>query len=568
MQRMHKAGKWLIRIALTGILFLLFTGSASAVVQRALYAGCPSRCETRVTVRWKNDTMVLSLPGCWDLSRITLELETSETLLLGDEQVRAVPGEPVDLTGMTDRTVAVRNELGQARGNLLIMQGSEIPALFLEVDGKQLSRINSSKKNVITEGRAVYEEADGAVSYDGALAQLKCRGNNTFLYAKKPYQMKLAKKVSLSGMGKGKTWVLLANWVDVSFLRNQIVLDLSREVGLRCAVSCVQADVWINGVYNGLYLVTEKIQIGRDRINITNLEKATEKVNPELFNAGKMQSETTTGLAKLRSYPSVADPDDITGGYIFTVEKYARFRDYLVTGFKTKKGLSVHIKEPTYPSRGQAEYLGDRISEMQQAALAPDGTNPKTGKSYEAYLDTDSFARKMLIEDFSKNFDLAGGSQYFYKDSDRVDPLVYAGPSWDYDLSFGNMRDRGEAPGTPYVTVYRNNANLYWLLYRHDTFRNMTGLIWQRDFRPAVEVLLGIREAKEGGIIRSLDEYRERISASARMNTKRWGVSDRATKKEAGVSFEHAVEFLREWITERAAWMNGNYTTGQVTDGD
>ncbi|MER1993541.1 MAG: CotH kinase family protein [Eubacteriales bacterium] len=560
--------KWLIRIALTGILFLLFSGSASAVVQRTLYAGCPSRCEARVTARWKDDTMVLSLPGCWDLTRITLELDNAETLLLGDGQVRAVPGEPVDLTGMTDRKIEVKNELGYARGYLLVMQGSEIPALFLEVDGKQLSRINSSKKNVITEGRAVYEEADGAVSYDGALEQLKCRGNNTFVYAKKPYQLKLAEKTSLSGMGKGKTWVLLANWADVSLLRNQIVLDLSREAGLKYTVGCVQADVWINGVYNGLYLMTEKIQVGKGRIDITNLEKATEKVNPEPFAPGQMRSETTAGLSKLRSYPSVADPEDITGGYIFTVEKYARFRDYMVPGFRTKNGLSVRIKEPTCPSRGQAEYLGDLVSEMQQAAMTPEGINPMTGKSYGEYLDEDSFARKLLIEDFCKNYDLAGGSQYFYKDSDRTDPLVYAGPSWDYDLSFGNMKDRGTAADTPYVTVYRNKANLYWLLYQHKAFRELAGQTWQRDFRPAVEVLLGTREAEPDGMIRSLDEYKERIAASARMNTKRWGTGSNATNKEAGVSFDHAVEYLRNWIAGRAAWMNGYYTAEQAADGD
>ncbi|MCR5565654.1 MAG: CotH kinase family protein [Clostridiales bacterium] len=560
--------KWLIRIALTGILFLLFFGRAYALSQRALYAGCPSRCGARVTARWKDNTMVLSLPGCWDLTQITLEMERTEVLLLGKEQIRAVPGEPVDLSGIKDQTVVVRNEQGQDRGYLLIMQGSEIPALFLEVDRKQLSDVNSSKKHRITEGRAVYEEADGSVSFDGALEQLRCRGNNTFLYSKKPYQLKLAEKASLSGMGKGKTWVLLANWVDVSLLRNQIMLDLSREAGLKNAAGCVQADVWINGIYNGLYLMTEKIQIGKGRIDITNLEKATEKVNPEPFDAGTLRQGRAEGVPLMRSYPSVADPEDITGGYIFTVEKYARLRDYQLPGFRTKKELSIRIKEPTCPSRGQAEYLAGRISEMQQAVMAADGINPTTGKTYGEYLDVTSFAQKLLIEDFCKNYDLAGGSQFMYKDSDLVDPLIYAGPAWDYDLSFGNMKDRGVTTDTPYVTTYRRNANLYWLLYQHEAFRELTGLIWQRDFRPLAEVLLGTREAKPGGIVRSLDGYKERISASAQMNAKRWGVSDKATKKEAGVNFDRAVEYLRTWITERTAWMNGYYTTEQVTDAD
>ena len=97
---MNGTGRAWIRIAVTGILFLLFSGSASAVTERTMYAGCPSRCETRVTGRWKKELMILSLPGCWDLTQVTLEMEDTETLLLGEERVPVTPGVPVDLTGI------------------------------------------------------------------------------------------------------------------------------------------------------------------------------------------------------------------------------------------------------------------------------------------------------------------------------------------------------------------------------------------------------------------------------------------------------------------------------------
>lgn len=562
---MRNAGKWLIRITVMGILFLLFSGSAFAATERRLEAGCPSRCGAKVIARWKKELMTVSLPGAWDPSAITLEMEGEELLLLGEDQIPLRPGEPADLTGLLGQKLILRNGAGAGRGYLMILQGSEIPALFLEVDGKMLTKVNQSKNYEITEGRAVYEEADGAVAYDGALQQLKCRGNNTFLYPKKPYQFKLGEKTALSELGKGKTWVLLPNWNDVSQLRNRIMLDLSREAGLRYAVGCVPTDVWINGVYHGLYLMTEKIQIGKSRIDIVNLEKTTEKVNPEPFDAGPLHTDKTESYPLIRYYPQIADPEDITGGYIFTNEKHARLRDYKRPGFKTKNGLSIRIKEPTCPSQAQTEYLAARVSEMQTAVMMDNGINPMTGKHYEEYLDVTSFAQKLLIEDFCKNYDLAGGSQYMYKDSDLTDPLIYAGPAWDYDLAFGNMQDRGEATSTPYVTVYRKNTNLYWLLYNHESFRELTGLLWHRDFRPAVEVLLGEREAKPGGIVRSIDEYKEEISASVVMNYKRWPVSENATKKEAAGNFDHAVEYLRIWTINRAKWMNENYTTENVT---
>ena len=336
----HTTGK-IIRIAVTGILFLLLlTGNASALKERKLSPRAfKGGAGEQVTAQWKQGEMTLYLPGNWDLTKICLALEDSETVLLGEEKKAVSANEESDLSGFTGRKLKVLDGGGEGRGTLTILQGSHIPALFLEVDGEELKKVNRSKDNVITRGRAVYTEADGSVSYTGELDQLKGRGNNTFRYSKKPYQIKFAEKASLSGMGKARTWVLLANWTDLSLLRNQIVLDMSRETGLKNAVGCVQTDVWINGLYQGLYLLTEKIQIGRERINITDLEKATEKVNGDPFDAGKIVTEKSAAYPLLRSYPQVKDPEDITGGYIMTIEKKHRMKDYVLAGFRTGNEL-------------------------------------------------------------------------------------------------------------------------------------------------------------------------------------------------------------------------------------
>ena len=91
--------------------------------------------------------------------------------------------------------------------------------------------------------------------------------------------MKLASKADLSGMGKDKTWLLIANWLDLSLLRNEIILQLADQIGMPYAVECRMVDLYLNGEYNGLYLMTEKIQIGRSRIRITDLEETTETIN-------------------------------------------------------------------------------------------------------------------------------------------------------------------------------------------------------------------------------------------------------------------------------------------------
>ena len=556
---MKRTARILNRITLTGILFLLlFAGSAYAAGSKALKAGCPSRCGETVMAREGRDGLILSLPGFWDLSAVTLEMEGKDVFFLGKDRTEIRAGQETDLSGLTGAKLPILDGKGQTAGFLTILQGSDIPALFLEVDGDGLKKVNRSKDNEVTEGRAVYTEADGTVAYSGKIEQLKGRGNNTFRYSKKPYQLKLGEKASLSGMGKGKTWILLADWTDVSLLRNRIVLDLSRDTGLRNAVGCVHADIWINGNYNGLYLVAEKIQIGKGRIDIANLEKETEKANTAPFAAGKIVTDKKA-YPLMRSYPDISDPEDITGGYIMTIEKTARMKDYVLAGFKTEDGLNIRIKEPTFPSRGQAEYLYDRISRMQKALMSKDGTEPETGKSYGEYLDTESFARKYLIEEWCKNYDFFGGSQFLYKDSDLIDPLIYAGPAWDYDLSFGNMADRGYLPEGRYLAATRRNYNLYQLLYDHEPFRRRVGDLWKEVFRPAVAVLLGEKERNPEGTLYSIDEYREQIRASAEMNYRRWYVSTDATGSGSGGSFENAVRYLKRWIAARTEWMDGEY---------
>ena len=553
----RKAGMFFAAV----LLLLFLCGNGWAAGGKTLRAGCPSRCEETVVARTGKDGIILSLPGFWDLTAVTLELPGSDKVILGKGNREIDAGTPTDVTDLIGKKTELRDGKGILIGKLTILQGSVIPALFIEVDGEKLKAVNRSKKNVISEGRAVWTEADGTVTYNGGLEQFKGRGNNTFRYTKKPYQLKLSEKAALGGMGKGKTWVLLANWTDISLLRNRIVMDMSREIGLRNAVRCIQADVWINGSYQGLYLVTEKIQIGKERIPITNLEKAAEKAGTDPAKPGKIITVKKGKYPLMRSYNGVTDPEDITGGYIATIEKYTRMRDYVIVGFRTPYGLSIQIKEPTYPSRMQTEYLAGRITEMQNALIAEDGVCPETGRHFEECMDVTSFAQRFLIEDWCKNYDYIGGSQFLYKDSDLADPLIYAGPSWDYDLSFGNMKDHGYRPEGRYIVLPRKTSNLWWLLSKHESVMKQVKKIWKEQFRPAAAVLLGESEGTPGGCLRSIDEYRAEIEASAEMNFARWGINSEASARDAGESFDHACRYLKNWIAQRTAWMDGQYGT-------
>ena len=556
---MNRILRTVIGISVLGILSAFWAVPARAENTEVFRAGCPSVYSGTVETRKGRLGYILSLPGCWDPEKITLELDGAECLYLGAEKTEIRPGQEIDVRELLGEKTPVYNANGRQLGNLVIHRGSAVPALFLEVDKLHLGKANGNKDYEIPEGHAVYFEADGTVSYDGNITQMKGRGNNTFRYAKKPYQIKLSEKASLSGMNKAKTWVLLANWNDASLLRNQIALDMSRAAGLRNAVSCVPADMWINGQYNGLYLMTEKIQIKKGRLELRDLEEETEKVNSQPVSSFSMYKDSSRTVPLSRGYRIPENPEDITGGYILTIEKFARLRDYKLAGFRTRKDLSFQIKEPTYPSREQVEYLAGRMNEMHDAVIAADGVNPATGRHYTDYIDADSFAVKFLIEDWTKDYDFIGGSQFLYKDSDTRDPLIYAGPAWDYDLAFGDMADRGTGPRGNYITaISHKTGNIWWLLSLHEDFMDRVRKTWEEAFRPAAAVLLGETEAGEGCPVKPLETYVEAIRDSAQMNFARWSVP-KEIHRDSALSFENAVSYLEKWIRERTAYMDGVY---------
>ena len=553
----------IFRLILTVILAMLciITVISGAAAEKTLLISAREASETseQVVCRKGKGGYILYIPGAWDITRIRLNLNGQESFRLGKNGIAIDPETPVDLTQYLGKKTQVYGGKKASLGNLTIYQGSKIPAVFFTVDEKQLKKVNHSKNEIITEGQVAFQEADGSISYQGDLTHLKGRGNNTFSYSKKPYEFKLTKKADLAGMGKAKTWILLANYLDVSLLRNQIVLDLSREAGLPYSVECQQVDVWQNGIYNGLYLMTEKIQISKNRINITDLEEKTEAVNDQPLDSYKRFDLKDGFLPIMCGYEVPNDPEDITGGYIAVIEKPHRLNSSRKPGIRTEKQLSVRIKEPTCPSLAQVNYFGKLVNDMHNAILAQDGVNPETGKRYTEYLDITSFAKKFLIEEFSKNYDAVSGSQFFYKDSDLADPLIYAGPSWDYDLSFGNIDSRGASADGDYMFKLRvGPTNLYSQLAKHDDFLEAIGSNWREVFRPALAILLGEKPAAENGVLRSMDEYYENLKASARMNAARWGNVTKASRN-AGTDFDSGVKALKNWIRKRINYMDKRF---------
>jgi hypothetical protein len=105
-------------------------------------------------------------------------------------------------------------------------------------------------------------------NYEGR-GRIRGRGNSTWeWYAKKPYRIKLDEKASILGLSEEKDWVLLANFRDPTHLMNTFVFEMGSGLGMPYTNHSRYVEVTINGDYKGLYLLTEQVEQGKNRVAI------------------------------------------------------------------------------------------------------------------------------------------------------------------------------------------------------------------------------------------------------------------------------------------------------------
>ena len=110
---MRKAIWRVLQLTLLTCVLTLAASGASAAASATLRAGCPSAGDETVISRKGSRGTVLSLPGYWDASAVTLEAEGSETLYIGRERKEIRAGVETDLTEYVGQgTIPLYNEKG------------------------------------------------------------------------------------------------------------------------------------------------------------------------------------------------------------------------------------------------------------------------------------------------------------------------------------------------------------------------------------------------------------------------------------------------------------------------
>ena len=342
---------------------------------------------------WNDDTCYLYLPSyCSALeSRSGLQ---DITIAFNGSRALSIDGTDIDsytsLPNQGTHTLTVRGN----SYDLLVYYSSGVGTIFIDTESGNMDAIYADDTYKEESAITVYDP-QGNLDYASSKDKLKIRGNSTATKKKKPFTMQLDKRASILGLPVSKKYVLLSNAYDRSALRDVLYKELAADMDFSYAASTTYADVYLNGEYNGMYVLSEKYA------------------------------------------PEEGRPDLGADSFLCSIE----LSDNLKEGDTTVDSLIQDvflIEYPTALNHAQLKDIENILQRFERALLADDGIDPKTGLSLYEMIDFDSFAKGYIIDEVCANADASLASSYLYYNAQ--DGLLYKGPVWDGDRTFGNQR--------------------------------------------------------------------------------------------------------------------------------
>ncbi len=301
------------------------------------------------------------------------------------------------------------------------LQSSDLPLVIIDTEDQTIP--DGTK---ITCGMGIVDNGPGGPNhptdpfngYSGRIG-IELRGSSSLnLSPKKSYSVELRDAdgndldSALLGMSSDSDWILSANYFDKSFLNNALTYHLARQLG-RYAPRTRHVEVLINGEYQGVYVLIERIKRGAERVDIA-----------------KLTQQDIAG-------------DDLSGGYILSVDRNEGASEGFISDFPpavSGNGQETYLHY-RYPKGDdilpvQASYIQAYVDAFETALDGPQFLDPFTG--YRTFADASSFVDLFLLNELSRNVDGYRLSSFLYKDKDSNGGLLNAGPAWDYDIAWGN----------------------------------------------------------------------------------------------------------------------------------
>ncbi|MDR1335493.1 MAG: CotH kinase family protein [Tannerella sp.] len=333
--------------------------------------------------------------------------------------------------------------------------------------------------------------------YEGTM-RIRGRGNSTWtFFPKKPYRIKLDEKAAMLGMPSDKDWVLLANYSDKSLLRTAAGFELSRLTGMPWTPRMRYVDVFLNGNYEGQYLLGEHVKASPDRISV----------------------------------------DD--GGFVgeFDANFYAQEPFY---AFSASYKYPYTFKEPDPATAENTAYFMNLINSFEAALKRRDFS---TATGYRKYIDVESFAQWYIISQFIASID--PNRYYFVENS--TDGLLRRSPVWDLDCSFG------------YAYPHWAVAKVIGPTHEVEGYEYCSEMLEDPYFRQVVKKYWVKMKTDDLPLLyQFINETAQQIQPSALANYERWDdtFTETVIKESILQKWENEVQGLKIFLSKRAVWMD------------
>jgi hypothetical protein len=422
---------------------------------------------------------------------------------------------------------------------------SNLPIIVIDTHGQTIpdSPKITADMGIIFNGVGVINKlSDPTNNFSGTIG-IELRGSSSQSFPKKPYGFETrdatgnSLDVSLLGLPKENDWILFAAYDDKSLMRDVLSYKLGRDQG-RYASRYQFCELVLNGIYQGVYVLLEKIKRDANRVDIAKL--------------------TTTDISG----------DDLTGGYIIKIDK--------ATGSGGSDGWT-SAYPPLNRSNNQTVYFlydypksADITAEQKNyiknyvnsfEATLSDAFFQDPVKGYAKYIDVDSFVDFFIMMEVTKNPDGYRLSTFLFKDKDSKGGKLTMGPIWDFNEGFGNVDYCTKGNPEGFVLDYNKICpDDYWLI----------PFWWDRllkDYNFSEKVInrwsaLRSGPFKTSKVMSYIDSVSSVLSVdSARQrNFVQWPVLGQYVWPNyyVGQTYTDEVNWLKSWVSQRMAWLDNN----------
>ena len=493
--------KYLSVIAITVVLFCIavsFSQKADISLPRFLIPGPEGAPMQEVSVFNAGDgNYYVFLPSYADMDQVIVTHDRNHLFSLEDIPLEeGMNCEPFH--GETPYSFSVDQE---KIGALWFFQSANVATMDMETVSGDLQYIHQDKTYKETVSMTLYTP-DGRVNHSDTRGTLNGRGNMTWNYDKRPYTLTLSSDAALLDMHPASKWILLANAADETNLNNKIVFDLAQDLDLQWTPQCQWTDLYINGEYRGLYLLTEKVEVQENRLAL----------------------------------------DIPSGDFLCKIDLEERWAT-MQNPFFTDIGRTVEICAPAIPGAAELDRMENLVNRMEQEILS--GTNLRSS----TILDLDSWVYRYLFDEVFANIDSDLASCFFY----YSDGTFFAGPLWDYDMTLGNY-PRNQDPHSFLAKNHRKSqfflSPYYDALYHNASFYQRMCELYRTEFVPELQNLL------DGKI----DAYIDYLADTSRANSLRW----RSMYDNLPADVVHTPDALKTYLAERVRFLDSAWLDSTV----